>query len=100
MRRREFITLLGGAALAWPVAARGQETAKRPTIGYLGSTTPAANNSWKVAFSQRLRELGWVEDRTVTITYRWADGYADRATEIAAEFVRINVDVIVLSFGP
>ena len=93
VRRRELIALLGGAAAAWPVAARAQQTAKIPTIGYLG--TAAAWAPWTTAFVQRLRELGWIEGRTVAIQYRWADGRAERLAEFAAEFIRLNVDVIV-----
>src|SRR5262249_18144698 len=69
MRRREFITLLG-SAVAWPLAARAQQSAKLPTIGYLGSGTPATQSAWVAAFVQRLRELGWIEGRTVAIEYR------------------------------
>ena len=95
MRRREFITLLGGAAAAWPLAARAQQPAKLPTIGFLGASTPSAWSNWTAAFVQRLRELGWIEGRTVAIEYRWAEGRSERYTEIAAEFVRLKVDVIV-----
>ncbi|HJZ34159.1 MAG TPA: ABC transporter substrate-binding protein [Hyphomicrobiaceae bacterium] len=93
MRRREFITLLGGAA-AWPLAARAQQ-AKLPTIGFLGTSTPLNWNPWTAAFVQRLRELGWIEGRTVAIEYRWAEGRDERFAEIAAEFDRLKVDVIV-----
>jgi len=96
MIRREFITLLGGAAAsAWPLAARAQQAGKLPTIGFLGSSTLSAMSQWTAAFVQRLRELGWVEGRNVAIEYRWAEGRADRLSEIAAEFVRLKVDVIV-----
>ena len=88
MKRREFITLLGGAAFAWPRAAQGQQPAKLPTIGFLGASTPAAWRQWVAAFAQRLRELGWIEGRTVVIAYRWAEGRSERYAEIAAEFVR------------
>ena len=74
MRRREFITLLGGAAAAWPLAARAQQPGKLPTIGFLGASTPSAWSQWTAAFVQRLRELGWIEGRTVAIEYRWAEG--------------------------
>jgi putative ABC transport system substrate-binding protein len=94
VRRREFITLLGGAA-AWPLAVRAQQAGKLPTIGFLGSSTPSAMGQWVAAFVQRLRDLGWIEGRTVAIEYRWAEGRSSRAAEIAAEFVRLNVDVIV-----
>src|SRR5437870_9160423 len=96
MRRREFITLLGGAT-AWPVAARAQQPGKLPTIGFLVAGTPSSHGQWVAAFVQRLRELGWIEARTIAIEYRWAEGGAERAAEIAAEFVRRKVDVIVTS---
>ena len=94
MRRREFITLLGSAA-AWPLAARAQQPGK--TIGFLGAPTPSAWRSYVPAFVQRLNELGWIEGRTATIVYRWAEGRPERYTEIAAEFVRLKVDIIVSS---
>jgi putative ABC transport system substrate-binding protein len=92
MIRREFITLLGGAA-AWPLAARAQQ--KLPIIGFLASGTQSSHGPWFAALAQRLRELGWIENRTITIEYRWAEGYNDRYAEIAGEFVRLKVDVIV-----
>jgi putative ABC transport system substrate-binding protein len=92
--RREFITLLGGAA-AWPLAARAQQLRKQPTIGFLGTGTPAAWGPFTAAFVQRLRELGWIEDRTIAIAYHWAENRPERYAEIAAEFVRLKVDVIV-----
>jgi putative tryptophan/tyrosine transport system substrate-binding protein len=95
MNRREFITLLGGAAPAWPYMARAQQPAKPATIGFLGATTASAQRDWTDAFIQRLRELGWIEGRTVTIEYRWAEGRTERFAEIATEFVRLKVDVIV-----
>jgi putative tryptophan/tyrosine transport system substrate-binding protein len=97
MRRRDFITLLGGAAAVWPLAARAQ---KLPTIGVLGASTPSNWAPWVAAFAQRLRELGWIDGRTVAIEYRWAEGRNERFTEIAAEFVRLKVDVIVTVAGP
>jgi putative tryptophan/tyrosine transport system substrate-binding protein len=99
MRRREFITLLGGAAAVWPLVARAQQATKLPTIGYLGSATLATESQRMAAFVQRLRELGWVEGRTVVIDYRWAEGRTERYAEIAAEFVRLKVDVIVTVGG-
>jgi putative ABC transport system substrate-binding protein len=95
MRRREFITILGGAAAAWPIAAPAQQRAW-PVIGYLGGISPAQASQTTAAFLQRLRELGWTEGRNVTIEYRWSEeGRTERAAEIAAEFVRLKVDVIV-----
>ena len=99
MKRREFITLLGGAA-AWPVAARAQQRAKLPTIGFLGSGTAAAQSQWTAAFVQRLRELGWSEGRNVAIEYRWGEGRSERFAEIAAEFVLLKVDVILTHNTP
>jgi putative ABC transport system substrate-binding protein len=95
MRRREFITVLGGAAAAWPLAARSQQPEKLPIIGYLGATTAAAEKSRTDAFVQRLRELGWIEGRTVMIEYRWGEGRNERLAEIAAEFIRLKVNVIL-----
>ena len=100
MKRRAFITLLGGAAAAWPLAARAQQQpAKPPTIGFLGAATPAAWSVFIVTFVRRLRELGWIEGRTIAIEYRWAEGRGERYAEIAAEFVRLKVDIIVTSGG-
>ena len=95
LNRREFIALSAGAAIAWPLAARAQQAAKLPTIGFLGSATPASWSPWLTAFVQRLRELGWTEGRNVAIEVRWGEGRSDRFSEIAAEFVRLKVDVIV-----
>jgi putative tryptophan/tyrosine transport system substrate-binding protein len=94
MRRREFITLLGGAAAGWPLAAGAQST-KLPVIGFLGVSTPAAQGHMVAALVQRLRELGWIEGRTIAIDYRWAEGRDERYSEIAAEFVRLKVDAIL-----
>ena len=98
--RREFISLLGGASVAWPLAARAQQQARLPTIGFLGQSTRSAATEWTAAFVQRLRELGRIEGRTVAIEYRWAEGREERFAEIAAEFVRLKVDVIVTSGTP
>src|SRR5262245_25967250 len=98
MRRRNFIALLGGAA-TWPLTARAQQPAKLPTIGFLGATTPETWSRFVAAFVQRLRELGWIEGRTIAIEYRWAEGRGERFAEIAAEFVRLKVDVIVTAGG-
>src|SRR5712691_8351424 len=94
LRRREFITLLGGAA-GWPLAARAQQAGKLPTIGFLGANTASIDSHRTAAFVQRLRELGWIEGRTIAIEARWAEGRNERSAEIAAEFVRLKVDVIV-----
>src|SRR5262249_3009341 len=94
IRRRKFLaTLLGGAA-ALPLAARAQQPGKPPTIGYLGLGTLATESQRMAAFVQRLRELGWIEGRTVAIDYHWADGRRELMAEIAAEFSRLKVDVI------
>src|SRR5262249_54880707 len=95
--RRKFLTTLGAAAAAWPLGAWAQQAGKLPTIGYLGSATPATQGQWVAAFVQRLRELGWIEGRTIAIEYRWAEGRPERAAEIAAELVQRKVDVIVTS---
>ena len=100
MKRRDFITLLGGAAVAWPLAARAQQAAKLPTIGYLGSGTPLTDSQWLAAFVLRLRELGWIDGRNVAIEFRWAEGRAERYAEIAAELVRLKVDVILTHNTP
>ena len=100
MKRREFITLLGGAAAAWPLAARAQQGGKLPTIGLMASGTAADMSHLTAAFVQRLRELGWSEGRNVAIEYRWAEGRSERFAEIAAEFVRLKVDVILTHNTP
>jgi putative ABC transport system substrate-binding protein len=95
MRRRAFITLLGGAVATWPLTALAQQPRKVPTIGFLGAGTSSVWTQWTAAFVQRLRELGWVDGRTVIIEYRWAEGRRERYGEIASEFARLKVDVIV-----
>src|SRR4051794_17997497 len=95
IERRKFLATLLGGATVWPLAARAQQPAKLPTIGFLGTVAPSAWGPWTAAFVQRLHELGWIEGRTVAIQYRWAEGRAERFAEIAAEFVRLKVDVIV-----
>jgi putative ABC transport system substrate-binding protein len=99
LHRREFITLLGGGAAAWPLAARAQQAGKLPTIGLLVPGTPSSHGPWFASLVQRLHELGWIQGRTVAIEYRWAEGRGERYAEIAAEFVRLKVDVIVTT-GP
>jgi putative ABC transport system substrate-binding protein len=100
MRRRDFIAFFGSAGALWPLAARAQQVAKLPTIGFLGPNTRSSGSEWVAAFVQRLRALGWIEGRTVAIEYRWAEGHNERYTEFAAEFVRLKVDVIVVSGTP
>jgi putative ABC transport system substrate-binding protein len=94
MRRRDFIKGIVGSAAAWPLAARAQQAGKLPTIGLLGPNaliwTPLTT-----VFVERLRQLGWIEDRTIAIEYRWTEGRPERVAEVAAEFVRRKVDVIV-----
>src|SRR5262249_17376569 len=84
-------------AAAWPLAARAQPPAKQPLIGMLVPGTRATHGQWFAALVDRLRELGWIEGRTVAFEYRFAEGRTDRAAEIAAEFVRMKVDLIATS---
>ena len=88
LKRREVIALLGGlTAAGWPTLVRPQQRAKLPTIGFLGPTT-ADLPVWRqgvIVFAQRLRELGWIEERTVAIEYRWSDGHSERFPEMAAD---------------
>ena len=95
MQRREFITLVSGTVAALPLTASAQPSVRLRTIGFLGPLAQSAMQQWTAALVQRLRDLGWIEGRTVTIEYRWAAGRAERAAEIAAEFVALKVDVIV-----
>ena len=94
MRRRAFITLLGGAAAPWPLATRAQQPGKVPAIGFLGAN-PSIESYRVAAFVQRLRELAWIDGRNLAIEYRWAEGRNERFAENAAELVRLKVDVIV-----
>src|SRR5215469_13876017 len=95
MRRREFVSLLGGAAVAWSFPALSQQAAKLPTIGFLGASSLSAIERYLPALVQRLNELGWIDGRSVMIEYRWAAGRNERMTELATEFVRMKVDIIV-----
>ena len=88
MKRRAFISLLGGAA-AWPLAANTQERGKQATVGFLGTGT-ADQSQWTAAFLQRMRELGWIEGRNLTIEYRWAEGHTERLPELANQLVGLN----------
>lgn len=94
MKRREFVAGLGAAAL-WPRVVRAQQPAKVRTIGILGTTTPELASPWVTAFEKRLQELGWVAGRNVVLDYRWAEARPERYSEIAAEFARLKVDLIV-----
>jgi putative ABC transport system substrate-binding protein len=96
--RRTVIILLGGA-VAWPLAARAQQSAKIPTIGFLGAG-PSIESQRVAAFVQRLRELAWIDGRNLAIEYRWSEGRNERYAENAAELVRLKVDVIVTSTTP
>ena len=96
--RRELLAALGGAAAAWPLATRAQQPGKLPTIGFLGAEATAWSG-YVTAFAERLRALGWIEGRTIAIEYRWSEGRPERVAEIAAEFVRLKVNVIV-THGP
>ena len=98
MRRREFVALIGATAVAWPLGAHAQEPGKRPTIGVLGADAPSWT-AWTAAFAERLKQLGWIEGRTVAIEYRWSEGRPERVAEVAGEFVRHKVDIIVTYGG-
>jgi len=101
MRRRDFIKVIAGsAAAAWPLAVRAQQPGKRPTIGFLGATTPTIWSAFVSAFLMRLRELGWTDGQNITIEYRWAEGRESRYTQFAAELVQRNVDIIVTAGTP
>jgi putative tryptophan/tyrosine transport system substrate-binding protein len=98
MRRREFITLIGGAAVAWPLAARAQQ-GKMPVIGILASVSPAPYAPFIAAIKEGLRQTGYVEGRNVAIEYRWAEGQYDRLPQLASELVESGVAVMILVGG-
>jgi putative tryptophan/tyrosine transport system substrate-binding protein len=100
MKRRDFLRVVGGMAASCPLAAHAQQAGKLPTIGILGPATAAGWAAYTAVFERRLRELGWIEGRTVALEYRWAEGRRERFAEIAAEFVRLKVDVIVTAGSP
>src|SRR5262245_56812101 len=100
MRRREFITLIGGAAVWWPVAASAQTQPKIPRVGCVFSTTPVASNHNIEAFRQGLRELGYDEGQTILLEIRWAEGRLERIPELVAELVGLKVDVLVAVTTP
>ena len=97
MRRREFIALLGGAAVAWPLAAHAQQATKVPRIGLVSPFARSDTALWHQAFLQGLRDRGWVEGKTIIVEYRYAEGRNDRLPELIADLVRVKVDIIVTS---
>jgi putative ABC transport system substrate-binding protein len=94
MRRREFITLVGSAAGVWPIEVPAQQAGKLPTIGISGGDATTFG-PWTAAFVARLLQLGWIEGKTIAFEYRWSGGSSKRVADIAAEFVRLKVDVIL-----
>jgi putative tryptophan/tyrosine transport system substrate-binding protein len=99
VRRREFITLLGGAAVAWPIAARAQQPAM-PVIGFLSSRSPSESNDLVAAFRRGLRDAGFIEGQNLLIAFRWAEGRYDRLSALTAELVDLRVAVLFTAGGP
>jgi putative ABC transport system substrate-binding protein len=95
MQRREFITLLGGAAATWPLVAHAQQAAKIPRIGLLSPFSPANTAIWHKAFLRGLRDLGWVDGKNIAIEYRYAEGRNDHLPGLIADLARLKVDIIV-----
>src|SRR5215470_1102783 len=100
MKRREFITLMGGAAVAWPLAARVQQPSRVWRIGVLETTSMALNAANFEAFRQSLRDLGYIEEQNLIIEYRSAEGLGERFADLAADLLRLNVDAIVTRGTP
>ena len=100
MRRRAFITLLGGVAAVWPLAASAQQPPRLPSVGFLGQSTPLDEGERAAAFAHRLRDLGWIEGRTVTIEYRWAEGHNERLGEVGPPLDRDEFLGLVFSSAP
>ena len=100
MKRRDLISLIGGAAVPWPFTARAQRTRKVSRIGYLGTSSSSLERRVLDAFRQKLRELGHVEGENITIDYRWAEGQDDELPQLAIELVRLKPDVIVTTGTP
>src|SRR5262245_16164208 len=100
MRRREFITLLGGAAAAWPVVAGAQPTGKVPRIGFLGSASPTSSAKAVDTLRMGLRDLGYVEGQNIVIEFRWAEGKYDQLPQLVRELIAADMDVLITHGTP